>query len=76
MNYEQAQNRYTAIFLKAANGTFTRLPFDIVRFNVDIDRNAKREIVPRGSDDGKIFERIWVVRSIPWQKKTSFGSVP
>jgi hypothetical protein len=74
-NYEQQYNRYTAIFLKAADGTFSRLPFDIVRFNIDVDRQPKRELVPRGSDDGKIFERIWVVKEVPWSKKVSFGSV-
>lgn len=72
-DYAQSGNRYTAIFIEDEHGLYKRAPFDIVRFNVDIDRNPRREIVPRGNDDGKIFERIWVAKDMPWQKKVSFN---
>lgn len=76
MNYDQEGNRYTAIFLKHKDGTYERLPFDIVRFNVDKDADAKKELVPASANDsGKVFEKIWIVTSIPWRKKVVFNGV-
>lgn len=71
-DYEQSGNRYTAIFLKRPDGII-RLPFDQVRFNVDVYPDAERALVPRGDDEGKIFERVWVTDVIPWQKKVGMG---
>lgn len=74
-NYEQSGNRYTAIFLREADGTYRRLPFDLVRFNVDDHPDQKREIVPRGDDEGKVFEKVWLVDQVPYAKKVSFSGL-
>jgi hypothetical protein len=76
-DYEQSGNRYTAIFLRREDGTHERMEYDLVRFNVDVNRDAPLEIVPCGidGDNGKLFERIWVVNDVPWAKKVSFKGV-
>ncbi len=76
MDYHQSGNRYTAIFVKAADGTLKRAPFDIVRFNVDSDPGARRYLVPVGMDAGKVFEKVWVTDKMPWKKKVSFDGIP
>ena len=92
-NYLNEGNRWTAIYV--ANGihgteysTYTKLPWELVRFNVDSTPNAVHEIVPDGDDKGlvgagtaatpvkepnRIYEKIWVVDAIPFREKTSFG---
>lgn len=76
-NYEQAGNRYTAIYVKNPDGTLTRAPFDVVRFNVDMCPTAQREILPNGNQDdhGKVFEKVWIVDSLPWAKKVGFNGI-
>ena len=76
-NYEQSGNRYTAIFVQSPDGTLTRAPFDIVRFNVDTDPAAKREIVPNNNQDDhtKVFEKVWIVDTLPWAAKVGFNGV-
>jgi hypothetical protein len=76
MNYDQEGNRYTAIYLREAADRFKRLPFDVVRFNVDIEPNAPRSIVPSGNDHGKVFEKVWIVNEMPWSQKVSFEGPP
>lgn len=77
-NYEQTGNRWTMILIKKqlpGGATVTeRATFDLVRFNVDTDPDAKQEIVPvgQGGDNGKLFERIWTVDDAPF-KKQFFG---
>lgn len=77
-NYDMSGNRYTMILVKVGvdgggNKTYRRLAYDLVRFNVDENPNARPDIVPVGTtDDNKIFERIWKVDEIPFAKKTSF----
>jgi hypothetical protein len=92
-NYESGGNRWTAIY--AANGihgtenfTYTKLPWELVRFNVDSNPSATPVIVPDGEDSGlggagtaatpvkeprRIYEKIWIVDAIPYREKTSFG---
>ncbi len=75
-DYKQSGNRWTAIFLVddqhgKGDKLYRRLPFEICRFNVDTNPNAREVIVPIGEDvlnaDGtkadfsKIYERIWLV---------------
>lgn len=72
-NYEQAGNRYTAIYVRNADGTFSRAPFDIVRFNVDDNPDAERALVPHGDDIGRVFEKVWIVDQLPWARKVSFN---
>jgi hypothetical protein len=92
-NYESSGNRWTAIYV--ANGirgteysTYTKLPWELVRFNVDSNPSATPEIVPDGEDrtlggmgstatsvkePNRIYEKIWIVDSVPFREKTSFG---
>lgn len=86
-NYNQSGNRWTAVFLvERERGdvmTYRRLPFELVRFNVDTNPSAPQEIVPNGvdafnsggdkQDSDKIYEKIWIVDSLPFGAKTSFG---
>jgi len=68
-NYRQEDARYTMILVRDGEN-FRRHGFDLVRFNVDDDADAKENIVPVGATDhGKIFERIWKVDSAPFGKK-------
>ena len=66
-DFDQEGNRWTAIYLKHGDG-WERVPYDLVRFNVDDDPEAKPSIVPigRGGDSGKIYERIWKVSELPF----------
>lgn len=86
-NYEQSGNRWTAVYLviteRGGANTYRKLPFEIVRFNVDVDPDAPEEIIPSGQDafnpagdkqnSDKIYERIWIVDNLPYAAKTSFG---
>ena len=86
-NYEQDGNRWTAIYLvvreKGDKLTYRKLPFELVRFNVDTNPSAVEEMVPAGVDNlnesgnkqnsDKIYEKIWIVDSLPFGAKTSFG---
>lgn len=76
-DYSKSGNRYIAIYVKSGDGTLTRAPYDVVRFNVDTDPAAQREIVPNvGHDDhGKVFERVWIVESLPWAEKVGFHGI-
>ena len=55
-DYTQVGNRWTAVYAieRQSNGpnTYRKLPFELVRFNVDSDPDAKEVIVP----DGDQFE--------------------
>jgi hypothetical protein len=70
-DYSPAGNIYTAIFVDNSDGTFTRAPFNIVRFNDE----KTRWLVPVEIDSGKTFERIWIVKELPWQRKVGFDGV-
>ncbi len=86
-NYSQVGNRYTAIYLvvreRGDKLTYRKLPFEIVRFNVDEHPSAAEELIPCGVDElnasgikqasDKIYEKIWIVDSVPFSGKTSFG---
>jgi hypothetical protein len=86
-DYKQEGNRWTAVFLvereKGDRLTYRRLPFELVRFNADVNPSAPQEIVPNGEDvfngsgdkqvSDKIYEKIWIVDAIPFGAKTSFG---
>lgn len=76
-DYSQPGNRYTAIYVKNEDGSLTRAPYDVVRFNVDMCPTAPREIVPNTGhgDHGKVFEKVWIVESLPWAKKVGFNGV-
>ena len=70
-NYELRDARFTMILVRVgAQDLWTRHGFDLVRFNVDVDGDAKQDIVPVGSTDhGKIFEKVWKVDEAPFEKK-------
>lgn len=84
-NYAQSGNRYTMILLRRPqrDGTdlYERVPFDLVRFNVDENPSATPVIMPLGqpgehgaaSDDRKIFEKIWYVDVVPWGPSAKGG---
>lgn len=86
-DYKQSGNRWTAIYLvqrlKGDNYVYKKLPFELVRFNVDTHPDALEEIVPCGEDvlnpsgnkqdSDKIYEKIWIVDALPWKEKVSFG---
>jgi hypothetical protein len=86
-DYKQGGNRWTAIYLvqreRGDHYTYRKLPFEIVRFNVDDDHDSREVIVPCGEDvlnpnadkqeTDKIYEKIWIVDSLPFREKTSFG---
>lgn len=75
-DYKQEGNRWTAIYVRSGDG-HVRLPYDLVRFNVDTDPDSKPFAVPlgEGGDSGKIYERIWKVDEVPYQGKLSFGGI-
>ena len=94
-NYSQSGNRYTAIYVRkpqrgGREDLYERVPFDLVRFNVDDNPDAPEEIIPIGSgdsvnpsgvkDSAKIYERIWIVDAVPWRPgadgKHYFGNSP
>jgi len=85
-NFLQSGNRWTMILLrlpqKDGSIFFQKVPFEIVRFNVDDNPSAQPQIVPDGPDLGvpgginsggtsvdrdKIYENIWYVDEIPWK---------
>lgn len=86
-DYQSNGNRWTAIYvLEVAHGrnspTYRKLPFELVRFNVDTNPDAPEEIVPCGEDvlnpngdksTEKIYEKIWIVDGYPWHNKVWFG---
>jgi hypothetical protein len=86
-NYKQDGNRWTAVYLvERERGdilTYRKLPWEIVRFNVDTNPSAPEEIIPCGEDSfnpngdkqvsDKVYEKIWIVDHIPFEAKTSFG---
>ncbi len=86
-DYKQSGNRWTAVYLvvreRGDKLTYRKLPFEIVRFNVDENPSATEQIVPCGEDvlnptgnkqdHDKIYEKIWIVDSVPYKAKTSFG---
>jgi hypothetical protein len=87
-DYMQDGNRWTAIYLvvngRGGNLTYRKLPFELVRFNADVTPGAEAVIVPCGEDtlnpngdkqnSDKIYEKIWIVDSLPYAAKTSFGA--
>jgi hypothetical protein len=91
-DYLNTGNRWTAVYLvQRERGdilTYRKLPWEIVRFNVDVNPSAPEEIVPTGEDsslgygtgatavkdpESKIYEKIWIVDHLPFNDKTSFG---
>lgn len=93
-NYQAGGNRWTAIFVvereRGDVNTYRKLPFEICRFNADVDPDAKEVLVPTGIDDypskglgtdatpvrqevDKVYEKIWIVDSIPFKDKSWFG---
>lgn len=79
-DYSQDGNRWTAIYLVEGDEpprTYKKLPYELVRFNVDQDPEAPTVIVPSGMGSPgaeKIYEKIWIVDHIPWEGKVSFGA--
>jgi hypothetical protein len=76
-NYDIRDARWTCIFLREG-GNLRRLPFDIVRWNVDQDPHAPKEIVPSMThpDTQKVFEKVWTVDEVPFagrKGKHDFG---
>ena len=71
-NYENNGNRWTAIYIKKGDG-WEKAPYEIVRFNVDADPDARPFIVPSDESDGKIYERIWKVDETPYKGKVGFN---
>jgi hypothetical protein len=72
-DFSQEGNRWTAIYVKDGD-CWKRAPYDLVRFNVDVDPDAKPVIVPNvGGDQGKRYERIWRVQEMPYSEKVDFG---
>ena len=57
-----------------AGVTYERGTFDLVRFNVDVEPDSPPSIMPVVSDDNKVFERIWIVDQVPFEKQF-FGRV-
>lgn len=92
--FKQSGNRYTMILVRhpQPDGTalFERVPFDLVRFNVDTDPDAEQLIMPVGDvqisptgaqpDGPKLYERIWIVDTVPFRPgangKIYFGNLP
>jgi hypothetical protein len=78
-DYEAIGNRWTMVLIKrtlpSGEVVTRRADFDLVRFNVDVNPNAKRVLVPRGDDYDKVFEKIWITDIAPWRKKVSFNGV-
>jgi hypothetical protein len=91
-NYAADGNRWTAIFQAnpihgTGEFTYTRLPWEIVRFNVDTNPSSPPLIVPIGEErinaandrnnSPKIYERVWIVDNAPFglgsNGKTYFG---
>lgn len=74
-NYEQSGNRWTMVLIRKplANGStvIERAAFDLVRFNVDTDPDAKQYISPvgDGGDSGKLFERVWTLDEAPFKER-------
>ena len=55
-----------------------RLPFDLVRYNVDQNPDAPKEIVLSVThpDTKKVFEKVWIVDEVPFagrRGKHNFG---
>lgn len=77
-DYDLKDARWTCIFLREGD-CLRRLPFDLVRWNVDQDPDAKKEIVPAGTlvvDAQKVYERVWIVDEVPFagrKGKHDFG---
>ncbi len=73
-DFKQDGNRWTAIYLKKGD-LWERVPYDLVRFNVDVDPSAPVQIVPlgQGGDAGKLYERVWRVHELPFGEKVNFG---
>jgi hypothetical protein len=80
-DYKKEDARYTMILVKCGEtkeaipgSLYRRHEFDLVRFNVDVNPNAKPDVVVCGdTDHGKIFERIWKVDEAPFAVKQNFG---
>ena len=79
---------YLVVREKGDKYTYRKLPFELARFNVDTDPDAVETIVPTGENvlsgtgdvpnkqyGDKVYEKIWIVDSIPFSGKTSFGPV-
>lgn len=92
-DYRIQDARFTAIFVRKpqAGGTdlYERVPFELVRFNVDVDPDAPAFIMPIGErivqgsgikpDSPKIYEKIWITDTVPWRPgadgKVWFGNI-
>ena len=78
-NYRMRDARYTAIFVRETpisrpKQRFVKVPFELVRFNVDVNPEAEQVIVPDAQRfsspkdvvDEKIYENIWFVDRTPF----------
>jgi len=93
-DYNLADARFTAIFVRAKKDpgdkdVYVRVPFELVRFNVDLHPDADAQIIPIGSpsisqsgvkpDSAKFYENIWIVDNVPFSAsrggKHWFGGV-
>lgn len=89
-NYRTQDARFTAIFVRmpqkgGERELYVRVPFELVRFNVDVNPDATTNIIPVGQnvvnqtgdkpDSPKLYEKIWIVDSYPWRDKHWFGGV-
>lgn len=84
-DYAQVGNRWTMILLRkpqpSGKDLYERVPFEIVRFNVDTNPDAPPLIVPLGASDDtgptpdfpKVYEHIWFVDTVPWQPGAGGG---
>lgn len=93
-DYRLADARFTAIFVRAGHDPgdkelWIRVPFELVRFNVDVNPSVEPVIVPIGEtyfsttgvkpDSPKIYEKVWFVDQVPFAAsrggKHMFGGV-
>jgi len=92
-DYRIQDARFTAIFVRretaGGNEVFERVPFELVRFNVDVKPDAQAYIMPIGErnindsgikpDSQKIYEKIWITDTVPWRPgaggKVWFGNL-
>jgi hypothetical protein len=84
-DYKQEGNRWTMVLVRIkdeGNQTLVkRVPFDIVRFNVDTNPDAAPNIVPLGqpnasssdTDSDKVYEKIWFVDEVPFRPGAGGG---
>lgn len=79
-NYANDGNRYTKILVRrpqhGAEDLFVEAPYELIRFNVDVDPSARAYVVPVGFDavnqigtkneSPRIYEKVWITDTLPW----------